>query len=363
MCIKKEYFFNTHLIYVIKMKKITTYTILSIFIGNMMISCHSEKSNGNNKNSETVEYLHPQISTVYDSIYTSLPGNMLVTDDYVAWTDPHSAENFLHIISKADKREVEAVGNIGSGPHDFATPFIDKGNKNEFVIYDYNLKKKANVLVDEFDHEGNGVVFENTVKLKNILRSRKLSDGCELVFSPNAKYPFGIIKDASVYYGGKYPIDNGELHADDKFNYFQGTIEYNDMNERILYSAYSFRYMALYERRGNKIQMIKETALPEYSIRDNRLKLGKNEIGVSEVAMTQNYIITAEYFDKDISSKDLKPNNYTLPESLCVYDYDLRLKKILKVDRPIMRISGHSNSDTIYAIVEDPDFKIVSITF
>ena len=182
-----------------------------------------------------------------------------------------------------------------------------------------------------------------------------------MVFSATMSSPFGIIDGKHIYYSGKFPIESSEISERSKFNRFQGVTAYNPVNEMLLYSTYSFKYMALYKREGVRWNLIKETKVPDYTIKNGNIKFEKKGIGVSEVTMTKNYIVTAEYEDKNVTEKDLRQNNYILPNLLCFYDYDLTLRKVLKIGKPIMRIGGNTDSDTIFAIVEDPDFKIVSI--
>ena len=50
-----------------------------------------------------------------------------------------------------------------------------------------------------------------------------------------------------------------------------------------------------------------------------------------------------------------------LPKAIYVYDYNLEPIKILKVDKPIWRIDGMSSSNTLYAIIENPEDERISI--
>lgn len=313
--------------------------------------------------SKKIEYINPQITVFYDSIYTSFPGKIVITKDYVVWTEPKSAENFLHIIRKKDSKHISSYGNIGNGPYDFTTPDFGKGNQNEILVYDLNQNKKAEIQLDSLDCNANkGIVYEKIIPTKETLQMNKLSNGNEMVFSPCTSSPFGIIKGHHIYYSGKYPIEDPDISERSKFNYFQGKVAYNPFNEMLFYSTSNFRYTALYKRNDVKWELIKETKIPEYSVRNGELKFNKKIKGITEVALTKNYIVTAEYLDETITSKDLRLNNYILPEVLCVYDYNLELIKVLKVNKPILRIGGNHDSDDIFAIVEDPDFKIVSIS-
>lgn len=333
------------------MKKIITCIILVISVGYTAVSCYTEKME--NINHDVVEYIQPQITAYYDSIKASFIGDLLVTKDYVIWENPHSTEDYLHIIDKSERKELASLDCINDELKNSMTTRIEKGIQNELIIHDFDFKRKANILIDNFKTNSNGFTFTDITYGENILKIIKLSDGNDLLFSPEAKQPFGIVKDNIIYSSGKYPITNMWITPDDILNYFDGTIIYNATNEMLLYSTSSFRYMALYKRHGNKLRLIKETGGPDYSIENNRLKLGKNENGISDIALTKNYIITAEHLKEGISSK----------ETLCVYDYNLQLKKILRIDQPIARIGANSDTDTIFAVIESPEYKMVTISF
>lgn len=336
--------------------------IISILIITIL-SCKGQDSKKHEESHE-IEYINPEIVTFYDSIYTSFPGKILITNGYVSWTEPRSAENFLHIINRCNAKEVAVFGSIGSGPYDFSTPFIEKGLGNEIVVYDLDQNKKALILIDSLDNISNkGIIYKKKGAMKDPLRFCKLSKGCEMLFSPTMSAPFGIIDGKHIYYSGKFPIENPEISERSKFNCFQGVTVYNPANEMLLYSTYSFKYMALYRREGVKWHLVKETKVPDYTIKNGDIKFEKQERGISEVAMTKNYIVTAEYRDKNVAESDSRQNKYVLPKVLYLYDYDLQLRKVLEVDKPIMRIGGNIDSDTIFAIIENPDFEIVSITY
>ncbi len=331
------------------MKKIITCIILAIPFGNTIVSCHSERIEY--ISNDVVEYIQPQISAYYDSIGTSFMGDLLVTNDYVIWEDAHSTKNYLHIIDKSEQKELTSLGHINDELQHSMNTRIGKGIQNELIIYDLDLKRKADIPIDNLKTRSNK--FTDIRYEENVLKIIKLSDGNDLLFTPEAKQPFGIVKDNIIYSSGKYPVTNTWITPDDRLNYFDGTIIYNATNDMLLYSTSSFRYMALYKRHGNKLQLIKETGGPDYSIENNRLKLGKNENGISEIALTRNYIITAEHLKDGISFK----------ETLCVYDYNLQLKKILRIDQPIARIGANSDTDTIFAVIESPEYKMVTISF
>ena len=57
----------------------------------------------------------------------------------------------------------------------------------------------------------------------------------------------------------------------------------------------------------------------------------------------------------EIEGRDMK----MLPKTLVLRAYDGNVLKIVDLGMPILRIAGQVNSDVLYAIVVDPEYKIV----
>lgn len=83
-----------------------------------------------------------------------------------------------------------------------------------------------------------------------------------------------------------------------------------------------------------------------------------------ELALTRKNIVT---LDRDVVTEGEKPEGQsprdisTLPHSIYVYDYDLTLTHIINIKFPILRICGDIKTNSMYAIVLDPDYKLIKI--
>lgn len=60
-----------------------------------------------------------------DSIYTSMPGQLILSPRYLVWSDPFSDGAFIHVHDTVSGREVGAMDSIGQGPEEFVTPGMD----------------------------------------------------------------------------------------------------------------------------------------------------------------------------------------------------------------------------------------------
>lgn len=338
--------------------------LLMLFTILLLASCNN--SSGNKVNYDNIDIYTQKPILFYDSVFSSLPGQLLVLDDYVVWIEARKANNFIHIIDKHTQEEIAAIGSIGHGPMEFDNPIVEKGEENKLILYDTNQKKQGTISIDSIKENKEYLTLNSPLEGEDVLRIKEISKNCYLLFSPISATPFSIHYNGQVYHSGELPIKE-KLNIGSMFNYFQGEIKYNPQKEILLYTTFSFRYMALYKKNNNHFTLVKESreAIPDYTINKGELSLSnKHDTHVSEIALTKNYIVTAEYLENE-KEEALKPHNiynYVLPQSLFVYDYNLVLQKIIKLEKPIMRISSNSESDIVYAIIEDPDYKLVTIS-
>lgn len=93
---------------------------------------------------------------------------------------------------------------------------------------------------------------------------------------------------------------------------------------------------------------------------NGELKFNERIMLIGEVTATKDYFVAARHreFKNDI---DITTGWTKRPQTLYLYDYDLNLKKIVDIGMPIVRITGNENTNTVYAIVINPEFSIVKI--
>lgn len=338
-----------------------------LFVCLICVSCNNAKKQESETKPKEVIISEITATDFCDSIYTSFPGEIIVTENYIAWVDPRESDGFCHIIDKKTGKEIAAIGNIGSGPKDFIAPSVSKVSGDRLLIYDLQNKKKALIdLCRVTEHEDQYASFSEITFAEQALRRFYITENEELSFSPTDQQPFTLRVNNSDYFGGKYPIEDTELSHSEKFSQLQGNIVYDAKKGLILYSTYEFEYMALYRKEGNRMNLLSERKvnMPEYKVIEGKLKFeGHQRIGISQVTLLKDYIVSADFSPEEkasITKKEIRKKRM-LPHSLQVYDYNFNLIKIYKLDRPIWRIDGLANSNTLYAIIEDPELKMVTI--
>lgn len=66
--------------------------------------------------------------------------------------------------------------------------------------------------------------------------------------------------------------------------------------------------------------------------------------------------------EESISKQEMRGRNVaSLPRSLFVYDYDLKLKKIINMPFPMLRLCGDVETNTVYAMSVNPEFELIKI--
>ena len=55
-------------------------------------------------------------SSIQDSLFTQIPGSLILCNNYLVWEDPFNPNYFLHVIDINAKKEIGTMGLIGRGP-------------------------------------------------------------------------------------------------------------------------------------------------------------------------------------------------------------------------------------------------------
>lgn len=315
----------------------------------MLFSACSSRNN-------EIERVNIEFSTVFDSIESKMPGQLIVNDQYAIWSDPFSSENQIHIISLNIKKEIAKLINIGNGPEDFLTPGFSLSSTNELIAYDMNNNKMALVSLDNITNGKKPLISILTKETKDITRIVKTDNNSFIYFNPNEQYPFKL---ENGKYFGKYPFDE---NVENKFNVAQGNIAYNSQNGYFIYSTIYYPYIAAYKKNNSTFELVWEKKEEiDYTISDNKIILNNKRKGAMELAITKDYIVTLQRdYQNDPTDETTVGRDFTkIPQTLFLYDYKSNLKKILHFHVPILRIAAETKSNTIYAIVINPDFTLV----
>lgn len=123
---------------------------------------------------------------------------------------------------------------------------------------------------------------------------------------------------------GKSPIKE---KLKDYYNSRQGTLFYNPYNQKLIYSARLFPYIALYEKEGNNFQLKWEKVSSKnfYEIKNGNIHFIEEAQVPHEIILTKDYIITLEKEEntptptkRTAGIRDLSQ----VPNTIFVYDYE-----------------------------------------
>lgn len=302
--------------------------------------------------------------TVVGGLYTRMPGEMYCAGDYLVWTDPFSTEGFLHVVDRHTGCELAAWGQIGGGPEEFNTPSVSYTRFPYIQVYDLNKPLCATLQVERCATDSVNLIARwNQVDLRGYLSCLQLENNLMLAFSPEGMRPFALIED------GKKKDESGEFPVEDVangFEAFQGKVAFNASQGRLLYSLYTFPYMALYNYRDGQLDLLRETGGKEgYTVKDGQLLTDADaRRGFQDVALTKDYVVGLQ---RDEAVEGKVPANVqgrdpkALPHSLFVYDDNLKLVVVLNLDVPIVRLCGDGDTNELYAVVVNPEYSIVKI--
>jgi len=326
--------------------------ILYVFL--FLIACQQQP-----KESNPIRMSLTSSEIVSDSIESMMPGQLIVSGNFILWTDPFHSEKFVHILDATTGKEIATTLQRGEGPTEFLTPTISLMPENKLFVFDYNSNKTAILSIDRaINGESPFLMLENQ-ELKNTTRVINTGENENVYFSPSDNQPFLLIKNKKEISFGKLPVTGDFNNGYDRF---QGEVAYSQLHELIIYSCYGIPYMAAYKRKGASFSLHKEFLKnKEYEIKNGGLFYNGEERGAIELTLLKDYIVTIER-DRTVDFTDdrrLGRDFTKLPQTIFLYDYDLNLKKIINIGIPVLRLASDSYTNTLYAIGINPDFTLM----
>lgn len=194
------------------------------------------------KNTE-IEHITIQPTIIYDSIESKMPGELLLCNQYIIWTDPLSSDNQAHIIDLSANKEIGKVVNRGNGPEEFSAPNFTCSSQKELIVYDSNNSKIAYFSLDSIHQKKNPLLSLSSQKTENITRLVEIENEGFITFNPKAQYPF-LLNDEHPF--GKFPFDESITNM---YDVSQGNIAYIPNNGYFIFSTMSFTYIAAYHKK------------------------------------------------------------------------------------------------------------------
>lgn len=282
-------------------------------------------------------------------VESTLPGALFYDDGCIIWYDARPRSNYMHVLDARTGNSLGSMGKYGQGPQEFTMMLLDDIVMNRcFYGYDINdLNKKAYFSLDSLLEHKDYFIREEDMPEEKSFRIKKSKDPNH-VFTANYK---GVKSEF-----GTFPIKDLPVH-------FSGGIGFNSNNECLVHYVFDFPYLAMYKNvNGSFERKWIKTELPDYDLKsETEVVLEHKKRGIKGIAMLKDYIIAKQQTKtRHESMKESRGLDVsTVEQTVFVYDYDGNLLKILDFGVPIIRVSGDINTNTLYMIVADPDFKIV----
>lgn len=337
------------------MKSVNNYLLIFTFV---LMSCNSGQQ-------DVIRISNPQYSVITDSIYARLPGDILYQNGLVYWWDPFSGEDFLHVVDVETGKEVTRFGNIGQGPTDFTLPMFSLSPTNGLYVNDTN--KDLEILY-QWDNQNDSLVmaFDKYENDPNSVRISCIDETTKVLLCPENDRIFNVIKKnaGSIHFGNR-PVTDSLINA---YDVFQGCLGYNPYRKQLVYSCISFPYIAVYGHNSwtDWTLLSEQKAVQEYRVVENELNFNSDaSYGSTEMALTKDYIVLLKFdfeIEDYIKRDEIGTVAAKMPRSLFVYDYELNLEKIINFSFPVIRLCGDPETDTIYAIIVNPEYELIKIT-
>lgn len=322
----------------------------------LLFSCTNKGSKS--KDIETV-YVKP--ITITDSVMTSFPGNLLIAGNYLVWSDPFNYSAFIKVVDIHTGKQVAQTGVIGQGPKEFVTPSVKLLSTDKIGVTDLNRNKRAELDIEKLINGQDPFTYYRKGGLKGATRYIELEHNKFVGLYPKEQLLFKFIDNTSAYSFGHFPIDD-RLETIDRANYFQGNLAYNPDKKKLIYCPFDFPYIMTYKKSGDSFtaDMTLKIFDMKYKLINGKITFKDRMVLISEMAITESYIVAArpKKFKNDI---DINTGMQRGPHTLYLYDYDLNLQKIVDIKAPILRLAGNEKSNTVYAIIMNPEYSIVKI--
>ena len=327
----------------------------------LLCSCNTSE-----KKITKVERISLEAEVITDSIHASLPGRLIVFNDYVVWEEAFASDKFLHVVDIQTRKEVGRMGDVGQGPKEFSAPNISRSYDDYVLVSDFGTKHQAYFSIERFlAGEDYYIPVPNSIKInpKSNFCLLEIEKGQFITLQPNSDKLLEHWNRPYFYSFGKFPIPES-LRKDDRFNYFQGDIAYNPDLKKLIYTSYRFPYMAIYTKSGKSFKLQTEVKGKfDYSVSSGgELKRSRDsKEGPKELTLTLDYIVTVER-DPTIDQTDeneVGRDPMKLPHTVFIYDYEGNLLKIANLGFPVVRITADTKNNTLYAIVVMDDYALV----
>ena len=321
--------------------------LLLLLVIATMLACKTGKNN--------VERISLIPEILHEGLYTMLPGEMLLCDNYLVWQDGFATDTFMHVVDLRTNQEVGTMGKIGRGAEEFITPNLLGSFGKYIVVADDNLPKCALYSIDSLLEHKNPYIPKPNFPFRGISYATVVDSATIIAVLFDTSTPFRIVRNQQVVGEfGQFPIQDS---ISNRFNVLQGSVEYNHQRGIMLYAPNFFPYIALYKKNEeNSYTLLKETNYPiHYTIEKKQAELLHEYNGsFRSPTFTKDYIVFLKQ-DEDNPLPKQKPTSGIrdlsgVPHTVYIFDYDLNLLKIADLNMPVLNITANPGNNTLYII-------------
>lgn len=287
-----------------------------------------------------------------NDLLLEMPGNIFVTDNVIIVENPLSGNEFYHVFDKKNyllgKFCVRGKSNI-----EFLQPNIFVKN-NIATVYDLNANKYVkyslkDLKITESINRGINHIIPQLESLCPI--DDNLFVGIDLFKKKNIITLCNNVDTVCTF--GILPIKSDYVNT---HLVNSGTLCFNPEKSLLFFFSNKFPYYAKYKFKNGKFELIVSNEYRKYrsKMEDKRITFEYDDLLISNVILTKKYIVQLRRNpdEQKVYMNNQEPGrNYdNLPRNLYLYDYDLNLVRIIRLDTPILRFTGNTDSDIIYMI-------------
>lgn len=277
------------------------------------------------------------------------PVGLYYDNGTIVWYEVRPRTHFLHIVDAQTGETLGSMARLGQGPEEFMNAVAGWAiNDRCLHVFDINdTTRNAYLDLDSFLLKKDYYIPAEKIDKNKVFSVRKMNNS-EKAFKANYRG-----KESEF---GTYPIpDIPLLHT--------GGFGYNPNNGALVYYLSDFPYLAMYQNEGGEFnnKWINSEITPYQKNSDNKVVFDYPMRGIKRIAMLKDYIVgiqqTVARHEEKGAAKGLDVSKRE--QTVFVYNYDGELVRILDYGVPLLLLAGDVNSNTLYMIVADPEFRIV----
>lgn len=330
-----------------------THTLVVTLIIFLFSSCRDKD--------KPVERTDISFEIVSDSIYSRMPGALIKLKDYLAWEDPFGADDFVHILNLNDGHEIGTMVKRGQGPTEFSTPVITSAGNNNIFVFDLNTSHQAFYSIDNLKNNRTPYTRYKDNDHKNITTQTVIGKDQFVLLQPSENYRFKLINGDNILDFGPPFIDGEDF--ENKYSINQGGVKFHPQKNKFVFACYRLPYIEIYDIRKDMVSLHSSTTLEKdtYWRQGKEIKTDPSKTGIMDMTLTKDYIVTIQRdYQVDNTDESTVGMDFSkVPQTLFLYDYTGKIKRIVNVGIPIFRITGDTNSNTVYATGLESEFVII----